>query len=118
MDDINEINPSLTISLKEYIDLRFKMIDKSTDLALSSLNKRLDSMNEFRTTLKDQTNTFLTKVEHEAVMKNIDSDIRILRESKAQLEGKASQSSVYVGYAFTAVAILMAIISLFIRFMK
>lgn len=54
------------IGLKEYINFRFKILEKETENARSSMDKRLDGMNEFRDQLKDQAGRFITREEYEA----------------------------------------------------
>jgi hypothetical protein len=83
------------ISLREYIDMRISNIeahiiasqkgmekatefaldakDKATEFARISMEKRLDSMNEFRQTLSDQAALFITRDQHEALIKSIDT---------------------------------------------
>jgi hypothetical protein len=107
------------ISLKEYVDLKIGAIDKATSVAYASMEKRLEGMNEFRNQLKDQNITFITKAEYSAHMNKIEEDIRILRESKAQLEGKASQSDVnslrlisYISLAIGLSGLLITLIKL------
>jgi hypothetical protein len=54
------------ISLKEYVDEKFKDIEKATEVAVNTLDKRLNSMNEFRDTLKDQASKFVIREEMNA----------------------------------------------------
>lgn len=109
-------------------------LEKATTIAAAGMDKRLEGMNEFREQLRDQTSTFITRNEHEIIVlritediKNIkafdasfftraehqiyrektENDIRILRESKATLDGKASQLS-------TNIALILAIAGLLI----
>lgn len=62
----------MKISSKEYIDNQIQWLEKVMNAeikadrdargkALASMEKRLDGMNEFRTTLKDQAATFITR---------------------------------------------------------
>lgn len=62
----------MKISAKEYTDNQLQWLEKvmnaeikadrrAVDKALQSMEKRLDGMNEFRTTLKDQAGTFITR---------------------------------------------------------
>jgi len=105
------------------LDERIASIRESVKVAKESMDMRLDSMNEIRGQLKDQANTFLPRVEyigqHQALEQRFthtDEDIRGLRESRATLEGKASQSSVMVAYIIAIVGIALSIIGLFVQF--
>ena len=100
--------------IKSLMKSKYQTIEKSTDLATSVLDKRLDSMNEFRQALKDQQSTFVAKSEFDIMHQRIIEDIRMLREGKANLEGKASMTSVYISYAIALIALTISIIRIFI----
>lgn len=64
----------VTVTMKDYVDMKtelnkqhaetqFKNIQDGIAKATASMDKRLDGMNEFRDTLKDQAGTFITKSE-------------------------------------------------------
>ena len=59
------------------IDLRFNGIEKATDLARVNMEKRLDGMNEFRETLKDQASRFVTRTELLAAVVGVSTLISI-----------------------------------------
>lgn len=105
-----------SVSLKEYFESRLKSVEKATILAANTLEKRLEGMNEFRDALKNQATLFITKTEIKIQFDKIESDIRMLRESKAMLEGKASQLYVTITFILALVSISIAIISLIFRF--
>jgi len=88
--------------------------EKALDLAAQSLDKRLEVMNEFRDAMKDQQNKFVTREESVLIHDRLADDIRILRESKANMEGKASMTSVYISYAIAVIALAISIIRIFI----
>lgn len=110
-----------TITLREYLEAKLGDSDKAVSVALTTLDKRLESMNEFRDTLRDQAAKFIIRTEFELVVSRLEQDIKNLeaaralmvtvttynaahsdlqkqveelRLSKAVLEGKASQESV------------------------
>ena len=100
--------------LRELADARMFAIEQATRVAKESMEKRLESMNEFRDTLRDQSRTFITRSEHETLIKEIQS----LRESRAELAGKASQSSVHIAWAMGAAGILLSVIGIVEKFLK
>jgi len=55
------------ISLKEYVDVRFRAIETSTDLARQNVEIRLNGMNEWRHIVEDQSNKFVTRKEFEDI---------------------------------------------------
>lgn len=84
------------------VEERLIAADKAIKLAGDAMNSRLEGMNEFRETLQDQTSRFITRDEHDIVKEELAS----LREFKAAVQSKASQSSVYVAWALAVLAIL------------
>lgn len=52
------------VSLKCYFDTKLEAIKTATDLARDSMEKRLESMNEFRAQLNSQAGTFITRTEY------------------------------------------------------
>jgi hypothetical protein len=52
------------VSLKEYVESRLIDLEKSIKLANTELNRRLEGMNEFRSQLKDQASSFITRPEY------------------------------------------------------
>jgi hypothetical protein len=101
------------ISLKEYFNYKIQNIEKATSLASASIDKRLESMNEFRSALKDQASKFLTKDEYGLTINRVEIDLRSLREDRARLEGKASMSSVYISYIIGLAGIIIGLLSIF-----
>ena len=91
---------------RKYMDERFRAIEKSTGEAKEDMSVRLESMNEFRRQLKEQEATFITRPEHDKIVQ----DIRELRESRAELQGKASMGAVYIAYIFGAINLIIGII--------
>ncbi len=99
------------ISLKEYIDTCLEARDKATEVAYENMQHRLDGMNEFRQSLRDQNQTFLAKTEYCVWKETVDADIRTLRESRAELAGKADQKRVNTYMIITIISLLLGIAS-------
>lgn len=106
-----EINAVKISELEKRMGLLFETSQTAIKLASNDLKTRLDNMNEFRQTLKDQSSTFITKNEYTYVLK----DIRELRESRAELHGRATVQSVIWSYVLAILGLLMSILSLLIR---
>lgn len=100
-----------TISLREYFESKLKDMDKATGVALDSLNKRLEGMNEFRDSLKDQATRLVSKAEYENSHLRLEEDIRSLRESRAEIMGKASKDDVRASEKLANRAILIGAVS-------
>ena len=109
-------------SCRALTDERFAAAQKSVDLAYASMERRLEGMNEFRATLSDQQGRYLTIAEYQRAHESILHDVQDLRESRAEMRGKATQESVVKaqavanwGVLLSAVAAVLALIALAVR---
>jgi len=73
------------VPLETLINLEGKNYRDNTVTAALALDKRLEIMNKFRESMKDQSATFITRTEYSSLHDRVIEDIRILRESKASL---------------------------------
>jgi len=89
---------------------------ESTKLAKDIMDARLASMNEFRGSLRDQQSNFVGRTEAMTRWQGYDEDIRTLRESRAELQGKANQSQVLIAEIIAVVGTVISVITLFIQF--
>ena len=96
------------------IQTKFDASEQARELALSAMNIRLASMNEFREQIKDQTANFITKREHDIVL----GEIQSLRESRAEMKGKADQGSVNWVMFVATVGIIISIAGLFMTWTR
>jgi hypothetical protein len=121
----NELETS-GVSLREFLCAKITALDTKIELHLqlsrvaldkaeSQMNERLERMNEFRDSLRDQAERFVTKSEWASQHKVLLEDIRTLRESRERLEGKASASSVYVAYGISLIGIVLGVAALVMR---
>jgi hypothetical protein len=101
--------------LRDYIDIRFTSIDKATILAQESLDVRLESMNEFRNSMKDQTAQYITRTEHRSLLDKICIQIQALEKISDRQEGKASQKSVTYAYIIAVISMIISGVGLFIH---
>ena len=69
-----------SVSLKEFITDKFQVLEKNTDTARLSMEKRLEGMNEFRQQLKDQNGTFITKTDYEGRHLTLETKIEALEK--------------------------------------
>jgi hypothetical protein len=142
----------LGVPLKEFIEQRIDALEQAVVLAARQMESRLESMNEFRQSLRDQSALSVTRTEYSAMasrlsddianlkdataqeIKNlreqtrdyitrtdyvkIAEDIKMLRESKALLEGKASQQSVNIALILAVIGIIIALGGMVSKFVK
>lgn len=95
---------------KKFFESKFEDLEKRTEQARVGMEKRLDSMNEFREALKDQSAKSPTRIEIDTKIDALEKDIRLLNSFKDALEGKASQSDVnnarLIGYIGIAIGVI------------
>ena len=103
------------VSLREYFDTRLDAVERATDLAAHTLEKRLEGMNEFRSTLKDQAAKFVTRDELCIQLRPIIDELRELKSYKDAAVGKASQQSVTTAQFMAVLGLVISLISLLSR---
>jgi len=113
----SQIHSGEFVTLRDYIDTRLRAIEQSTDLTREGLERRLEAMNEIRNALKDQNQTFMTRAEYKPAHDRIVADIQSLRESRALLEGKASQGALNTTLAISIISLIIGLVSLVMRFL-
>jgi hypothetical protein len=104
---------AMAVSLKEYFETRLQSLDKATAVAQASMEKRLEGMNEFRDTLRDQAAQLVSRHEFASIIDKLNSEIQSLREFQVAVESKASQNSVLFVAALSVVGILISLAGLF-----
>ena len=78
-----------SVSLREYLETHIEALERANEIKCNSNDKRIEAIEE---------------------------DIRSLRESRAELQGKASQFSFMVTLIISLLGFVVALISLFLRF--
>ena len=104
--------PLTVVSLRDYFDTRLDAAERAIVDAKVSMDYRLGLMNEFRGLVNDMAKNALTRSEYQLHHERVIEDIRSLRESRAELSGKASTKSVFFAGAIAAVGVLLSVISL------
>ena len=106
------------VSWREYVDLRFDENQRALEKSERDMDARLESMNEFRDTLRDQASRFVTRDEVKLCLKPIEDGIKDLSKAirdleinKATLAGKASQNAVIFLGAATLIGLIISIIT-------
>jgi hypothetical protein len=102
------------VDLKEYVDkLRAADLD-AVKAALTSADKRLEGMNEFRKTLSDQAAKFIIRDEyyaaHQALIDKIDGVIVRIAAQEGSNKGSELTKANIIAYFGVAVAIITVIV--------
>jgi hypothetical protein len=63
---MGEDKSAYDVTLREYLEAKLESTERALALARSELDRRLESMNEFRLQMKDQASTFICREEYEA----------------------------------------------------
>jgi len=77
---------------KRLVDEMFRARDLAVNVALNSMEKRLDAMNEFRATLKDQAGTFMPRAEFMASHASLASGLDDLRLRVVASSSKSAEA--------------------------
>lgn len=117
---LREMFESQFRSLKEVIELNFNAINKATDKALTANDKRLEGMNEFRDTLKDQAASFITRKDFDAQHEAVKENIQRLEISRAEMDSKANQKTMDIKFVeakssqnkILAIAVIAVLVSI------
>ena len=63
--------------------------DEAIRVGLETLDKRLDGMNEFRESLRDQSRNFITRDEHAV----LERSIKRIEEAQANMQGRYAMAA-------------------------
>ena len=107
-------NPHLpeAVSIKEHFEARITALEKATVVASSAMEKRLEGMNEFRDTLKDQASRFVTRDELALQMKPVTDTLQEFRTFMDRLQGKADAKAVYITFVFALIGVVLGVLGL------
>lgn len=106
------------VSLKEYIDLHFTLVDKALTKAEQAMDKRLDRMNEIREQLDDQARTFITKNEVDLRLKSLQDKVDYLASCQQTSQGEKTGKKDMTATILAGIAILGFVINLVIQLMR
>jgi hypothetical protein len=129
--DCQKCNYLGSADLRDYIEARLNANEKALELARSTMEGRLESMNEFHNQLREQAALLITRNEVEIIVEHIKEEISLLRESRANIveklngeirdlresrskeAGKASMGAVYLSIAIAVLAAVIGLVSFF-----
>lgn len=101
-----------TVSLRDFVESKIESIADSITIAHAAMERRLDSMNEFRETLRDQAGKLVSRDEYIAAHRRLEADIQMLREYKAAVESKASQKAMMITLAISSISLVTGIVGI------
>jgi ATP-dependent Zn protease len=89
--------------------LRFDLSERAITVALDAMNRRLDGMNEFRNTLRDQSNSFVSRPEWETREHALEEQVKQLELERENAVGRSQQTLLLMGVFFTILQIGLGI---------
>jgi hypothetical protein len=98
----------------ERVVLALSAADKAVSKAETATEKRFESVNEFRQTLSDQTRSFISKVEFEAVRDTNAARIADLASRLDKTEGKTVGLNAGWVYLLGGLSVAATLVSLFV----
>ena len=101
--------------LDKRFELNSQQVLDRTNTVAQVLDRRLDAMNEFRLALSDAQKNFYSKTEHELFAKAIETDLRMLRESRAELAGAATSSQFYIALALALIGTITGVLAIVLK---
>ena len=121
--EVKQIESHVTVSLEKYVDKLFEAKDEKIKLLFDDMqraitkaeqimDKRLESMNEFRTQLEQQASKFVTKEALDLQLQPTCKSVRELERIADVARGKASVVSVMISAAIAAIGFIIGIINL------
>lgn len=109
---VSESNVLANRLVAEAIELRFKAIDDSTQLARENLNMKLESMNELRRQMDQMSGLYITRIELESKLLALstasgalETRMQTIEKKSANLDGKFWMFGVTVTFLVTAINI-------------
>lgn len=109
---LQQLEHQSAVTLRDHLESRIVALEKATTIAAGAMETRLDSMNEFRAALKDQSTLFVTNESFVGYQERTNLDIRELLKARDVAEGKASQLSVIIATVLGAVGSVVSVIQL------
>ena len=111
--------------LEKFVSLSFHAHEHAHELMETlrladkeALDKHLTWLNEMRGALRDERSErdkMFSRSEHEVYQKSVEADLRVLRESRAELQGKASQSNLNVTFFIAMLGAAVAGVDMILR---
>ncbi len=102
-------------ALRDHIDTRLEEIEKATEIARSSMEHRLNEMNEIRGSLRDTVANQVNRDRCDTRMNVVDAELEELKKYRNTMEGKASQSSLNTVILMTVISLLMSAVSIALK---
>jgi hypothetical protein len=98
------------VDWEKYVDVRINELEKATTIASEEMNRRLEGMNEIRSQLDRQANSFLTKDAFEAYKETIMVKLGTITSKEEKREGA-------IGAYHLIVTAVVSVVTAFVLFL-
>ncbi len=102
---------------QKLVNEKFIAAEKANDLMRETMNAKFQASNEWREESKMRAQEFMTRAEFTQMHDRVLEDIRSLRESRAEVSGKASQNAFFITFLLALGALFVGVIALLQKFM-
>ena len=110
IESLEDADDANRISLRDYVDLRFKTSEDAIKLARDILDTKLKEENAVREQLRTQKDEFMPRAEYCTAHELLTNAVSDLQKFRFQAEGRAGMNSV-IG----VVALVIALVDAYIR---
>lgn len=106
------------ITLREFIELKFDLLDTALKLQAKEYERRLEELNHEAARLKSSQSISVSREFFDAKHEDIQKQVDELKLSRAILQGKADQKSVIIVGLLGGISVLISLITLLLTFFK
>lgn len=118
--------PRDSITLREYVDVRFEAQEKAVQAALAAADratakaetaseKRFEGVNEFRASLSDQSRLLMPRAESEQIVKSLEAKIAALEERVSARDNRGLGMGALAGWIVAGIATVGALLAMLQR---
>lgn len=100
------------LALERAVSKAYSSSERALDKAELIVDRRLESMNEFRAAMKDQAGEFLTRKEHQVQLASITDKLDALQARLDKSEGRGGGMQALWGWIAAAISTLGALVAL------
>ena len=97
------------VSLREYLEARIAAVEAGIVAAKESADMRLEGMNQFRQQIERERSFYVPRGEYQIARDGLEKAVHEQQLKWSNLEGKASQSSVFGAYVAAGIGWVLAI---------
>ena len=117
--DLARLQELFAIQIAEIKNLRAvdrEAAQKALEIATAELARRMEALNHEAARIREIENKTITREAHGLTLAPLEKRVGALETEAATLRGKADQRSVNLSFLISAVGLILAVVSLAVRF--